>query len=155
MCGCPDPNYLEYAPTRDCDITDSCKTRIVFGCMDTSACNYDKNANFNLQSLCCYPGYCNDRNIAVVCPSVSNFNEVKFYPNPAQNQLTIEIAGVDNQLINYTIYDSFGTIKLNQDLGLFSGNFIKQVDVSSLNPGLYLILLSVGNQIEKKQFLKN
>ena len=62
---------------------------------------------------------------------------------------------MDNQLINYTIYDSFGTIKLNQDLGLFSGNFIKQVDVSSLNPGLYLILLSVGNQIEKKQFLKN
>jgi len=36
------------------------------------ACNYDPNANFNIPELCCYPGLCGDRDIAVVCPQLSS-----------------------------------------------------------------------------------
>ena len=71
VCGCPDPRYLEFISDRDCDALDSCRNLIVFGCMDTMACNFNPDANFNIQSLCCYPGYCNDRDLAVVCPGLA------------------------------------------------------------------------------------
>ena len=63
ICGCADPNYLEYMQDRDCDNAALCKTKIVFGCMDPQACNYNPNANFPgkdkdkiKEQLCCYPG---------------------------------------------------------------------------------------------------
>ncbi len=40
-CGCTDPQYLEYNPSYACMVSDSCRTQIIFGCMDTLACNYD------------------------------------------------------------------------------------------------------------------
>ncbi|MFZ4546740.1 MAG: hypothetical protein ACOYN4_04865, partial [Bacteroidales bacterium] len=57
-CGCNDPNFLEYDKKHVCSAMNSCKTRIVLGCTDVNACNYDPNANYNVQYLCCYPGKC-------------------------------------------------------------------------------------------------
>ena len=42
--GCTDPNYTEYNPQATID-DGSCSTPVVFGCVDTTAFNYDPNAN--------------------------------------------------------------------------------------------------------------
>lgn len=95
-CGCMDPNYLEYDPTAGCD-DGSCTTAIVFGCLDTLACNYDPNANFNIDALCCYgPGDCNGLDINIVCPGVGldeaayDATVLAVWPNPTNSELTVQ-----------------------------------------------------------------
>jgi len=155
VCGCKNADYLEYNATAPCSSIDSCIHRIVFGCMDTSACNYDPFANFNIQSLCCYPGKCNDRDISLVCPSLSSDSGFSLYPNPVISELTLQISCGINQLIKYEIYDSFGTIVLQQELGMLSGVITQQMDVSSLHVGLYLVRVYEGGTSQSKPFMKN
>ena len=155
LCGCQDPNYLEYNPTLQCASQDSCHTRIVFGCMDTLACNYDAKANYHIQNLCCYPGKCNDRDISLVCPGISSQSGFSLYPNPASNSLTLQISAGTNQEIKYEIYDSFGTLVLTKELGTLSGVTTQEVDVSNLHIGLYMARVYVGGIPTSKSFMKN
>ncbi len=155
QCGCQDPNFLEYNASLQCASQDSCHTRIVFGCMDTLACNYDPNANYHIQNLCCYPGKCNDRDISLVCPGISSQSGFSLYPNPASNSLTLQISAGTNQEIKYEIYDSFGTLVLTRELGTLSGTTTNEVDVSNLHIGLYMARVYVGGVPTSKSFMKN
>lgn len=152
VCGCTDPNYLEYSPGFACENFDSCRTRIVYGCMDAMACNYDLNANFNIPELCCYPGLCGDRDIALVCPQLSN-EVFRLYPNPAQSEIGLEIPSDKNNETRYEIYNAFGRKVSEKKLNVGSGNFI--IDISELHSGLYMFILHNGNTSESKTFLKN
>lgn len=157
-CGCKDPNYLEYSSSFACNNIDSCKTPIVFGCMDSLACNYDPNSNFNIQALCCYPGYCNDRDISIVCPPISNerLRESKFdlYPNPAQDQITLQVAAGDNKEVKYVIYNSLGKLMLEKNIGIMSDIIIKSLDISDLDIDLYLLRVFVGDISYNNIFIK-
>jgi len=154
VCGCKDPNFLEYDPKYACSIFDSCKTRIVFGCTDSMACNFDPNANFNIPSLCCYPGYCNDRNLSVVCPSI-NSTHYSLFPNPAHERVTMQISSAVNETTKYVIYDSFGRVMDEEIINLTSGDSSLQIDVSKLETGLYMLRLFIENLSENKMFFKN
>jgi hypothetical protein len=153
-CGCRDPHYLEYSSSYACNNSDSCRTPIVYGCMDTNACNYDPNANFNIPSLCCYPGYCNDRNIAVVCPEVTD-KRMRIYPNPAKDQLTLQISAANNEKAHYDICDLFGTVIKTNEIDPSSGNSVQNIDISKLNEGVYMLRLFTINSTEEKMFIKN
>ena len=151
-----DPNYLEYKSYYVYSVSDSCKTRIILGCMDPNSCNYDPTANVNVPTLCCYPGMCEGRDISLVCPGISNSVGFSFYPNPAHDQLSLQITtGGDNKEIKYGIFDSFGVSVLQKNIGMSSATLNQQVDVSSLKTGLYLIRVSIGETYESKMFMKN
>lgn len=157
VCGCKDPHFIEYSPSYGCNNRDSCKTPIVFGCMDILACNYDPTANFNISSLCCYPGFCNDRDIGVVCPYTvfqkSSAKLVSLYPNPADDQLNIEaIPGTEKT--NYIIYNSLGQQINQKDLYLQPGTGKLEIDVSGFEPGLYIIRMLTGDRSDSKFFVK-
>ena len=160
VCGCKDPSYLEYDVKYSCENDNLCKTPIVLGCMDKTACNYDPNVNMNVQSLCCYPGYCNDRDIAAVCPALF-FNRTKahgefsVYPNPVQNSLNIEIPESNNQENRYEIYDAFGRVVMEKNIGLVLSAVNEQMDVSKLANGIYMIRLFTGDNSNSKMFIKN
>lgn len=158
-CGCPDPDYLEYLGDRDCDAQDSCRTLIVFGCMDPMACNFNPDANFNIQSLCCYPGYCADRDISVVCPSLNykvhgglRFN---LYPNPASDQLTFQCPANENAEIHFMIYDAVGRMVLDKNLGTVIYPIDMNLNIQSLNPGLYVFRMMQNNLSSQVSFIKN
>lgn len=155
VCNCPDPNYLEYDAGRDCDNLDSCTNLIVFGCMDPNACNYDSVANYSVPFLCCYPGSCNDRDITVVCPEISNVFEFSLYPNPASHYLNIEIPNGNNEEIQYSIFDSYGKLVLKKMLGSQSNYFVDSIDVSSFYNGLYLLFVTKGSETKSKIFIKD
>ncbi|HKR06105.1 MAG TPA: T9SS type A sorting domain-containing protein [Bacteroidia bacterium] len=158
-CGCTDPDYVEYSNTYACNNQSECKTLIVYGCMDQAACNFDPNANFNIPTLCCYPGYCNDRDLAVVCPSLNNERiraaGSRLYPNPAQDELTLEIPQGLEAGIQYEIHDAYGNRVLNKNLGVVSSAVFEKIDVNTLSPGLYLVRLDVGSSFYIKKFMKN
>ncbi len=158
-CGCTDPNYLEYSSIYPCTDNTACKTLVVLGCTDTMACNYNPLANYNVQALCCYPGYCSDRDLSVVCPGLSKNKQsapgFNLFPNPAQNQITIQVQDVDNKEIKYEIRNAYGTISLAGNPGLVSGTINQQVDISNLETGLHLVRVFIGNTAYNKILMKN
>jgi len=155
-CGCTDPNFKEYNQKYTCSNTDSCKTPIVFGCMDPKACNYNPLVNYNLSALCCYPGKCNDRDISLVCPSLGQPQpSIKVYPNPVSIQLTIEYSSIDNKEIKYSIFNSFGEVVFEKKLGLVSGSFTDIQEISKYNTGVYLIRIYIGDSSYNRMFVKN
>jgi hypothetical protein len=157
-CGCANPDYVEYSNLYACNDSSQCKTLIVYCCMDPKACNYDPNANFNITTLCCYPGYCNDRNLAVVCPSLNNermrVEGSRLYPDPAQDELTLEIPAGVEAAIQLGIYDAYGNNVAYKDLGVGSDHEFEKLDITGLSQGLYIVRINIGNGIYTKKFVK-
>jgi hypothetical protein len=155
-CGCKDANFLEYNPSLECANQDSCLRRIVLGCTDAMACNFDPKANFSVNSLCCYPGSCGGRDISIVCPQVrGNSFDFEIYPNPAETRLLLNVTGGIKQDVSYSIFNSFGSLILNTDLGVSDKITNHEIDLSEINNGLYLIRVNVGGDFLSKQFFKN
>ena len=155
VCGCQDANYMEYKPTFACSDVSACKTKIVYGCMDTMACNFDPSSNFMIKNLCCYPGMCNDRDISIVCPDErGNSSEFKIHPNPTENNIFLNVVSGELNEINYSIYNSFGVVVLSKKLGEHLRIVNEEIDLSSLNEGIYHIRISSGNQSDSKTFIK-
>ncbi len=157
-CGCLDPDYLEYSAIYGCSDPAACQTIIVFGCMDTAACNYDPDANFSIANLCCYPGYCNDRNIELVCPDILNgrYNEVNLtlYPNPSSANLNIEFMSPKQSVARIEIYDSFGRLVAENSMGSVSDYASDTIDISQLAGGMYRLVLFVNDKPSAKTFIK-
>lgn len=154
VCSCKDPHYLEYNEKAVCEDEKKCKTRIVCGCTDSLACNYDSNANVNIPALCCYPGFCNGRDINIVCPSILNSVEFTLFPNPVEDILTIQISGNKEEDVRYSVFDSFGLLKLEKTNIHLSGGFTEKIDVSTFSAGLYWVRVTVGSYTANKIFMK-
>jgi hypothetical protein len=155
-CGCRDPHYLEYNEGYGCNIQDSCKTLVIYGCMDTLACNFDPAANFNISSLCCYPGLCNDRDISVVCPSLGNqAGRFSFYPNPAQHELVLQVSNGNNHTVRYEIYNTFGRLVESRTIGKVEADIDQPVNITNLKTGIYMIRMYFGEEpVGSKTFIK-
>ena len=158
VCGCNDPDYLEYSGAYACLEPDSCRTLIVFGCMDTAACNYNPDANVNLSSLCCYPGLCNDRDISKVCPDLGNgrnpADALKVIPNPVTDTYRLQVFSDREQAALLEIHDTRGKVIFTRDAFLEYGNTIIPMDGSSFSPGVYLIRLISGDQVSTTRMVK-
>jgi hypothetical protein len=161
VCGCTDPRYMEYDPAFGCSNPSACVTLKVYGCTDSLACNYDPSANVLLPFFCCYPGYCQNRDIGVVCPGL-HARELKealrsnVYPNPAEELLMLQLvaSSSDYKKVQYEIYDAFDRKVTEKDLGLIPGNTIVSADVEFLSPGLYLFKVTADGVSAIKKFIK-
>ncbi|MBK9639480.1 MAG: T9SS type A sorting domain-containing protein [Bacteroidetes bacterium] len=151
-CGCTDPRYLEYSGSFTCLESDSCKTLIVFGCMDTLACNYKPEANFNMSSLCCYPGYCNDLDIALVCPSLNlgrfASSNVLVYPNPSYGPLTVELFSKVKQKATMEVYNTMGALVYADVIVLSEDVTLSNHDINFLQDGVYFVRV-VADQLNE------
>jgi hypothetical protein len=146
---------LEYNSAFICFEEGSCITPVVLGCTDSLACNYNPQANFNIQDLCCYPGSCLGRNIEEVCPSLmGNDFDIMVYPNPTESNISLNIiSGIDGTW-NYEIYNSYGW---NMRSGSFTSselNVIVPLEISDLVPGIYQMKVSNGGMSKHKLFIK-
>lgn len=158
-CGCNDPRYLEYSGSFTCLEEDSCKTLIVFGCMDTMACNYKPEANFNISSLCCYPGFCNDLDIALVCPTLNlgrfALSNVLVYPNPSNGPLTVELYSKVKQNATIEVFDAMGALVYSDVIALSADVTLSNHDVSFLLEGVYFVRIVADQLNESIRFIKN
>ena len=155
-CGCLDQNYMEYTTKAVCNKESACKTKIILGCTDPKACNYDPTANVMVHNLCCYPGSCNNRDIAEVCPSLLEESlTFEIHPNPSHNYLYINAKTGKEETMSYDIYDVFGNNVLTKTLGNKSVLIDEEVNIENLPNGIYHLRLSVGNSVESKTFIKN
>jgi hypothetical protein len=155
-CGCDDPDFLEYNSQYSCYLDGSCKTPIVYGCMDTMACNYDPKVNFQISSLCCYPGACNDRDIAYVCPQqLGNSYEIEVYPNPSQDVTSLDITMGQKQIVSYKLYNPYGNLLLEKSFNAESLIINEKINLSNLEKGMYHMVITIGSAEEHRVILRN
>lgn len=155
ICGCNDASFLEYNPEVICLEEGACQTPIAFGCLDPFACNYDSLANVNLPALCCYPGWCADRDLELVCPQLKgNSFDVELFPNPCQESITLNIVSGISTFIDFQIYNNQGT-KVREGRTTESPlNYSTRVDMSNLPSGLYQVRVETLSGVQFKQFVK-
>ena len=72
-------------------------------------------------------------------------NEVRFYPNPVEDKLNIELKNMTNQNVGMQVVDVSGRIIYNKQYVIEDSKI--SFDASSLNPGLYFINLSYRHAI--------
>ncbi|MFM7016094.1 MAG: T9SS type A sorting domain-containing protein [Bacteroidota bacterium] len=157
QCGCLDPHYIEYNAQNACNDSTKCLTLVRLGCMDTLACNYDPDANYSVPEMCCYPGYCNDRDIAFVCPSINTGNRLmSVYPNPTSNDITINLDGEINiGETNFILMNSYGKEIMNFSDNVREGFWSKNISLSNLVSGVYILKCLSQDQIQSKVIIKN
>ena len=156
-CGCDDPDFLEYSSSFVCYLEGSCQTPVKIGCMDTLACNYDPAVNINVEELCCYPGFCADRNIEEVCPSLmGNDFDVNLYPNPTSGDITMNLISGNACNWNYEVYNTYGSVKLSGSFTTTESelNVVLPLDLSNIDRGMYRLKVSNGDLSKHKLFIK-
>jgi hypothetical protein len=86
---------------------------------------------------------------------INDVIEVNVYPNPAQSFFNIEFTSKD--LANYIInmYDMSGRIVYNEINVSTAGNNLVNINIESLNKGIYLIVLDFENERVQKQIVVN
>ena len=76
--------------------------------------------------------------------------DINVYPNPANNNLNIQLLG-NNEVVNIKVYNAFGKI-----IDDFNVTGVKiQIDLSSYANGMYFIGADNGTQNTLKKFVKN
>jgi len=70
-------------------------------------------------------------------------SKLRFYPNPVENTIYLDHEGVQS----YRIYDLSSRL-------VIQGQFERNIDVSDLQQGLYILEVNEGNTIMKGKFLK-
>ncbi len=156
VCGCKNPEYLEYNKDLECHNQDSCKTVIVMGCTDPYACNYDPAANFNTPELCCYPGRCMNRDIRIVCPQIQgNILGLDLYPNPAINIINTVISNGKGKTAEILVFDSSGNCVLRETAGISEEKIVHMIDVSCLSRGYYIVRIISHTEMVTGTFVKD
>ncbi len=156
ICGCKDSSFVEYKSEAVCEDKTKCKNKIVFGCMDSLACNYNRSANVNIDALCCYIGYCNDEDLEVVCPTIKARQGtgqlfMDIMPNPVINELNFEHNIEINNYAKVQIFDITGRLRREWKLRDIKG---VGIDLQYLNQGSYLLKVSNKQESVSKYFIK-
>ncbi len=140
VCGCIDPNYLEYSSSFVCDAEGACETLVVYGCMDELACNYNPQANLNLEEICCYPGACDNRDLEAVCPQLKGESfDLTVFPNPAEEEITINvISGVENN-VSYRVINAYGVVMFENMVNNAPLNYVDVVSLEGFPSGIYYV----------------
>jgi hypothetical protein len=112
---------------------------------------------YHLQELCCYgPDNCDDRDISIVCPGYTGDEVmiVNLYPNPVTDLLNIEVITSEIVKINLVVYNAYGDVLQQRELGNINYLLSKELDVSTFEKGIYILQLRAGSQIVTKRFVK-
>ena len=77
-------------------------------------------------------------------------NIIKLYPNPARDQLQLDLTALETSRFTIKIVDVLG-----KTVSTYSknGNSVLKIDLSAFEPGTYLILIHTGEATFRKQFV--
>lgn len=75
-------------------------------------------------------------------------SKIKMYPNPVKDILSISS---DSSIENITLYNALGQVVSKQ---ASSSSNEASINVSSLSKGVYILTAQVGNELVRKQFIK-
>jgi len=83
--------------------------------------------------------------------SISN---IELYPNPSSSQLTISYTLLTTETVNISIVDVLGKEVVNVfNQKQLQGEYNMQIDISTIDAGLYFIQLNTKNSIQSKKII--
>jgi hypothetical protein len=155
--------------TFDDIVNDSCEcvgTLIVLGCLDSTACNYDMDANTDSE-MCEFPGdACDDDDVNTIndtlgvdciCVGVDTsstfvfeFERLEFgmFPNPTTGEVTLRVDGF-HAGVTMQVMDGAGRVVWSEQNLALQGNTV--FDLSRLSAGTYNVMLSDERGISVKR----
>lgn len=155
VCGCTDPEFLEFSAIYPCSQEGACQTPVVFGCMDSLACNYDPGANFELEGLCCYPGFCAERDIEQVCPQLKGSSfDFRVFPNPADATTAIQVISGVTSDVRIDISDYNGISLYSEFVPQAPLNYSTQINMTAFPSGIYLVRVTGINETQHVMLVK-
>jgi hypothetical protein len=90
---------------------------------------------------------------AIDDPIVESASTLRIFPNPAQDYLNINLNADDNHSLEAKIFTIDGRVVLSQRLN--NNDELHTLNVSSLEKGLYYIVLTNSKQLQSAKFFKN
>jgi hypothetical protein len=77
------------------------------------------------------------------------------FPNPAEDILYLDVLRGIEENVSFSMYDYSGTAVLEDNLGSYQRLVNHEINISSLNKGLYMIKVSVGAEVFYNRFIKD
>lgn len=79
---------------------------------------------------------------------------ISMYPNPVQDQAHLDFLLSQDKNVSLTVFDALGKIVYSEDKGLVqSGPNSTTIDFSDLNKGVYVLRLTLGEQVYTRKFI--
>ncbi|MEM9022394.1 MAG: T9SS type A sorting domain-containing protein, partial [Bacteroidota bacterium] len=72
--------------------------------------------------------------------------DVRYFPNPTNGLLNIEINGLENEETELAVLNLHGQVLLQEHLGALPSNFRKSIDLSGQAQGIYFIRLKTATR---------
>ena len=77
------------------------------------------------------------------------------YPNPAYDQLTVELEGFEDQRLRLQLYSLTGQLMAEEQLPRDGANFVQhQLDMSALPAGVYLLKIQGQERVWTREVVK-
>lgn len=83
--------------------------------------------------------------VIISAETVAQHDQLEVYPNPANDEIWINIKDLNNNNVDVNIRDITGKLVLTRFLRVNQGQIQSSVDVSMLNKGMYILELIDGN----------
>lgn len=94
-------------------------------------------------------------NIIKIDINIKNVFEIKMYPNFVENFVTLNINSKTNEIFNLAIYSALGNTIETFSMPVLEGNNTKNIDVSKLSKGCYMLSVYQKNgSIKTIKFIK-
>jgi hypothetical protein len=104
--------------------------------------------------MCCYPGLCNDRNLDVVCPSLSSGNrEFRVYPNPTSENINVIIKGNKSKILKLELFNQFGLLVMVKEIEIAAQDSFN-LGLQNLDNGVYMLKAISENDIYNRTIIK-
>jgi hypothetical protein len=98
-------------------------------------------------------GKANYSNVVILkADKVNQIRIASVYPNPVRNTVNVQLVSPTNERVSLVITDITGKVLLQENTTLVAGDNIKQIDVSNLSQGAYLIKVNCTNGCESAVF---
>jgi hypothetical protein len=93
-------------------------------------------------------------NIILVNTKNGNFNTVSLFPNPAKNNLTLNITSASTGMADVNITDPLGRSVLQNKIDLSMGNQSVLLNLQTLKSGIYYISVTWNNEMITQKLIK-
>jgi hypothetical protein len=84
----------------------------------------------------------------------SDFIEIKTFPNPTSNYLTIETNLRNKELVFYSIVDITGKELIISEEKEYQGKYLEQINITDLENGVFFLKLRIANAIYIRKIIK-
>lgn len=93
--------------------------------------------------------------IDVSVNDITAFNDIKLYPNPSDDMVTVELTNKGDNEANISISNIMGQVVFTKNSVLSSGRNNIQLNVSSLPSGTYIVHIRTDHKQSTLKFIKN